>query len=88
MRTLSELDIEKDKMIYALNKADLVKSEEIERKIDILDLTENKKCISVSAKTGENVNHLKELIKDIMTNQNSPKFEKNILEGVEKEFGN
>jgi GTP-binding protein HflX len=88
MRTLSELDIEKDKMIYALNKADLEKSEEIERKIGILDLTENKKCISVSAKTGENVNHLKELIKDIMTNQNSPKFEKNILEGVEKEFGN
>jgi GTP-binding protein HflX len=88
MRTLSELDIEKDRMIYALNKADLVKSEEIERKIDILDLTENKKCISVSAKTGENVNHLKELIKDIMTNQNSPKFERNILEGVEKEFDN
>jgi GTP-binding protein HflX len=88
MRTLSELDIEKDKMIYALNKADLVKSEEIERKIDILDLTKNKKWVSVSAKTGENVNQLKELIKDIMTNQNSPKFEKNILEGVEKEFGN
>jgi GTP-binding protein HflX len=88
MRTLSELDIEKDKMIYALNKADLVKSEEIERKIDILDLTKNKKWVSVSAKTGENVNQLKELIKDIMTNQNSPKFEKNILEGVKKEFGN
>jgi len=88
MRTLSELDIEKDKMIYALNKADLVKSEEIERKIDILDLAKNKKCVSVSAKTGENVKQLKELIKDIMTNQNSPKFEKNILEGVEKEFGN
>ena len=75
-------------MIYALNKADLVKSEEIERKIDILDLAKNKKCVSVSAKTGDNVNQLKELIKDIMTNQNSPKFEKNILEGVEKEFGN
>jgi hypothetical protein len=28
------------------------------------------------------------LIKDIMTNQNSPKFERNILEGVEKEFDN
>jgi GTP-binding protein HflX len=88
MRTLSELDIEKDRMIYALNKADLVKSEETERKIEILDLTKNKKCILVSAKTGENVNQLKKLIKDVMTNENSPKFEKNILEGVEKEFGN
>ncbi|MEE8384241.1 MAG: hypothetical protein V3R39_04790 [Nitrosopumilus sp.] len=37
---------------------------------------------------GENVKQLKELIKDIMTNQNSPKFKKNILEGVKKEFGN
>ena len=88
MRTLSELEIEKERLVYALNKADLIKSEEIEQKIDILDLTENKKCISVSAKTGQNVTQLKELIMDIMKNQNSPKFERNILEGVEKEFGN
>ena len=88
MRTLNELDIEKDRIIYALNKADLVKSEEIEQKIDVLYLTENKRRISVSAKTGENTNQLKELIKNIMKNQNLPKFERNILEGVEKEFGN
>ncbi len=88
MRTLSELEIEKDRMVYALNKADLLKSEDIEQKIDILNLTENKKCISLSAKTGKNVNQLKELIGDIMKSQNSPKFEGNVLEGVEKSFGN
>ncbi len=88
MRTLSELDIEKDKIIYVLNKVDLIKNEEIEKKIDILNLTENKKRVSVSAKTGENVNQLKELIKDIMKTQNSPKFEKNILDGVKREFAN
>ena len=88
MRTLSELDIEKDKMIYALNKADLLKNEEIEQKVDILDLTKNKKWVSVSAKTGENINQLKELIRNILQSQNSPKFEENILEGVKKEFGN
>ena len=88
MRTLSELGIEKEKMVYALNKADLLKNEEIEQKIDILNLTENKKWISVSAKTGKNVNQFKELIRDIMKSQNLPKFEKNVLEGVEKVFGN
>jgi len=88
MRTLSELGIDKDGMVYALNKVDLIKSEEIENKVDILNLSENKKWISVSAKTGKNVNQLKELIRDIMTSQNSPKFKKNVLEGVEKVFGN
>jgi GTP-binding protein HflX len=88
MRTLSELEIEKERLVYALNKADLIKSEEIEQKIDILDLTENKKCISVSAKTGQNVTQLKELIMDIMKNQNSPKFDRNLLEGVKETFGN
>ncbi|NWK14055.1 GTPase HflX, partial [Marine Group I thaumarchaeote] len=67
---------------------DLLKSGEIEQKIDILNLTENKKYISLSAKTGNNVSQLKELIRDIMKSQNSPKFEKNLLEGVEKAFGN
>jgi GTP-binding protein HflX len=88
MRTLSELEIEKERLVYALNKADLIKSEEIEQKIDILDLTENKKCISVSAKTGQNVTQLKELIMDIMKSQNSPKFDRNLLEGVKETFGN
>ena len=88
MRTLSELGVEKDRMIYALNKIDLLKNEEIEQKIDILNLTENKKYIPLSAKTGNNVNQLKELIRDIMNSQKSPKFERNVLEGVEKAFGN
>ncbi len=88
MRTLSELGIEKDRMVYALNKVDLVKSEEVEQKIDILNLTENKKCISLSAKTGKNVNQLKELIRDIMKSQNSPKFDRNLLKGVKETFGN
>ncbi len=80
MRTLSELGVEKDRMVYALNKDDLVENEEIEQKIDALNLADNKKWILVSAKTGKNVNELKELIKDIIENQNSQK-------GV-KSFGN
>lgn len=87
MRTLSELGVEKDRMVYALNKADLLENEEIEGKIDMLNLTDNKKLISVSAKTGKNIKQLKELIKDILENQNSHKFKENSLKGVES-FGN
>ena len=88
MRTLSELGVEKDRMVYALNKADLIKPEEIEKKINILNLIENKKQIPVSAKTGKNVNQIKGLIKNIIENQNLSKFKKNSFRGVEKKFGN
>ncbi|HJJ22141.1 MAG TPA: GTPase HflX [Nitrosopumilus sp.] len=88
MRTLSELGVEKDKVVYAFNKTDLQKKEEIQRKIDFLNLTENEKVISVSAKTGENIKELKELIKDVIESQNSQKFNRNSLEGVAESFGN
>jgi GTP-binding protein HflX len=88
MRTLNELGVEQNKIIYALNKSDLLKNEEIERKVEYLNLTENKKLISVSAKTGENIKELKELIKEIVESQNFYKPKKNNWEGVEKTFGN
>ncbi|RMW34803.1 MAG: GTPase HflX, partial [Nitrosopumilus sp.] len=86
MRTLSELGVEKDRMVYALNKSDLLKNSEIEEKIETLNLADNKKWIPVSAKTGKNVKQLKELIGDILESYNSHKSEKKI--GVEKTFGN
>jgi len=85
MRTLSELGVEKERMIYALNKADLLENDEINKKVDILALTENKKCMSVSAKTGNNIKELKKLIKDVLENQNSYKSEKNVY-GVQKNW--
>jgi len=76
MRTLSELGVEMDKIIFALNKSDLLTKEQIDEKIEMLDLKDNKKIISVSAKTGNNVNELKELIKEILGNQNPPQIKK------------
>ncbi len=76
MRTLSELGVQKDKMVFALNKADLVKEEELEEKIEILNLKENKKWISVSAKTEKNVKELKQLISNIIESQNGYKIKK------------
>ena len=88
MRTLSELGVEKDRLVYALNKIDVIKPEDIEQKITILNLLENKKRISVSAKTGKNLNQLKELIKNVIESQNLPMLKKERLEGVKTEFGN
>ena len=76
IRTLSELGVEMDKIIFALNKSDLLRNEQIEEKIEILGLTDNKKIISVSAKTGNNVNELKVLIKEILGNTNSSQIKK------------
>ena len=88
MRTLSELGVEQDKIIFALNKSDLLKDEEIKQKIEFLNLSENKKWISVSAKTGKNVSQLKELIKGITASQNFHKPKTNPWKGAEKTFGN
>ena len=86
MRTLSELGVEKDKMVYALNKSDMLSEQEVEEKINMLNLDGNKKVISVSAKTGKNVKDLKELIKDIM--ENTHNYEKKSSLKEVKTFGN
>ena len=88
MRTLSELGVQKDKVVYALNKSDLLSEKDIQEKINILNLTENKKIISVSAKTGKNIKELKELIKEIIDSQNFHKPNTNSWEGVENTHGN
>jgi len=84
MHTLGELRVEMDRIIFALNKSDLLTSEQIEEKIEILNLKDSKKRIAVSAKTGYNVNELKDLIKEIIRSQKSPEFKKDFP----KEFGN
>ena len=79
MRTLSELGVEKDRLVYALNKIDAIKPEEVEQKITILNLLENKKRISVSAKTGKNLTQLKELLKNVIESQSLPTLKKRTI---------
>ena len=88
MRTLSELGVEMDRIIFALNKSDLLTTSEIEEKIEILNLKDYKKRIAVSAKTGYNVNELKDLIKEIIQNQKSPEFRKETPKGFDSTYGN
>jgi len=87
MRTLSDLEIRDEKMIYALNKSDLIETEEFNQKVDLLNLTEQNNWISVSAKTGNNVKELKELVKNIIENNDPQKFKIN-ASGGETGFGN
>ena len=51
-------------MVYALNKSDLLKMNELKKKSKYLNLMKTKNGFHVSAKSGKNVNELKELIKD------------------------
>lgn len=73
--TLDEIGVNQDKIIFALNKSDLVSEEEIIDKADQLGLKENKKCLSVSAAIGKNIPALENLIYNIL--ENHPLNEKN-----------
>ena len=67
----------------------MLENEEIQEKVEYLGLEENKKWVSFSAKTGENLIELKELIKNVVNNKFSSKIEKNSFkEGLEKIYGN
>ncbi|MGI0101755.1 MAG: GTPase HflX [Nitrosotalea sp.] len=67
--TLDEIGVNQDKIIFALNKSDLIVEEEIIDKADQLGLKENKKWLSVSAATGQNIPALENLIYYILENQ-------------------
>lgn len=70
--TLDEIGVNQDRIIFALNKADLVSEEEITEKAGLLGLKENKKWLAVSATTGQGILPLKDLIHDILENQPAP----------------
>ncbi|MCH8323573.1 MAG: GTPase HflX [Thaumarchaeota archaeon] len=88
-KTLNEIGVEQDRIIYALNKAELLDQNEILEKVGYLGLEENKKWIQVSAKTGQNTKEFKELIKNVIDSQDKPMTKKKSLkEELEKIYGN
>lgn len=76
--TLEELGVEQNKIIFALNKSDLVLSDEIVEKVDYLGLRENKKWLPISAVTKQNISQLKDLLliilesKPVITEKEKP----------------
>jgi len=88
-KALNEIGVEQDRIVYALNKADLLGKNEILEKVEYLGLIENKKWIPVSAKTGQNTKEFKELIKNVIESQHKPTTKKKSLkEELEKIYGN
>ncbi len=88
-KTLIEIGVEQDKIVYALNKSDLLEQNSILEKVEYLELKESKKWISLSAKTGQNTKELKELIKNVIDSQLKPQTkEKSLKEELEKVYGN
>lgn len=72
MRTLSEIGVEKDRIVFTLNKVDLLGAEELQEKTDVLNL-HDKKRIFVSASTGQNVTGIKGLVRDTIRGQEAPR---------------
>ena len=63
MKTLIELGVKRDKIIFVLNKTELLDEDEINFKIRELELDDQKKCLTISAKTHKNFDMLMEIIK-------------------------
>ena len=62
LKTLSDLDVDQERVIYALNKSDLIGPEEIVQRAESIGLADSKKWVPISSITGENVPKLMGLV--------------------------
>jgi len=74
--TLNEIGVEVDKMVFALNKSELLDVDKILDIVDLLELNGGKKWIDVSAVTQKNLDKLREIIDNIFQNDISYKKDK------------
>jgi len=81
--TLEELGVDQDKIVFVLNKSDLVIADEIIEKVDYLGLKENKKWLPISAVTKQNILQLKDLLLIIL--ESKPKVTEK-LKAQQSEF--
>ncbi|MFB5615485.1 MAG: GTPase HflX, partial [Candidatus Nitrosomaritimum yanchengensis] len=88
MRTLNEVGVERDTVVFALNKSDLISNYEIQEKVKVLNLQDNKKWIPVSALVEKNLDKLKTLIKNMIENQNSSNYINKIGAEFTDPYGN
>jgi GTP-binding protein HflX len=63
---INEFGVPDTKIIYVLNKADLTTVEDIFLKADQLGISDSKRLLAVSAKTGYNIDQLKNLMTSIL----------------------
>ena len=63
---INEFKVPETRIVYVLNKADLTNPEDAYDKADQLGILESRRAIPVSAKTGYNVNQLKNLVRSML----------------------
>lgn len=66
LKTMADLDVDQERVIYALNKSDLVEPDEIIKKAEFIGLSDSKKWVPVSAVTQQNIPKLMELVKKMI----------------------
>lgn len=66
LKTMADLDVDQERVIYALNKSDLVEPDEIIKKAEFIGLLDSKKWVPVSAVTQQNIPKLMELVKKMI----------------------
>ena len=64
MKTLIELGVERDKIIFVFNKTEKMNEGEMIHKMEELELDNNKKCVAISALKKKNFDTLKEIIRE------------------------
>jgi len=72
---INEFEVPDTKIIYVLNKIDRTTVEDAYEKADKLGILDSKRLIAVSAKTGYNIDHLKNLITSILFETKQVKVE-------------
>jgi GTPase len=86
-KTLSELGVESEKLIFVLNKSDLIKPTEVIEKSKFLKVNETKKWIPISSSTGENITQLKELIGKMLQVNKTEIKGKSVKEELDRIYG-
>lgn len=66
LKTMADLDVDQERVIYALNKSDLVEPDEIIKKAEFIGLSDSKKWVPVSAVTQQNIPKLMDLVKKMI----------------------
>ncbi len=66
LKTMADLDVDQERVIYALNKSDLVEPEDIVKKAELIGLSDSKKWVPVSAVTKQNIPKLMDLVKKMI----------------------
>jgi len=69
--TLNEIGVESNKLIFALNKSELLDGDQVLDIVDYLELKGNKKWVDISAVTGKNMSELKKIISNTFQNDGS-----------------